>query len=136
MKNYFFIKTDGKYIRIHIQDILYAEGARNYTKIITETKQYIVLLTMKKLEEFLPASLFKRIHKSFIVSIDKIYEFDTEKVKLGNVELPIGYLYRTELEKSMPIINDKTGNSKAGKDYYKMSLLNKENQKDKLIVAG
>jgi DNA-binding LytR/AlgR family response regulator len=67
MQKYFFIKVDGRFVKVFYQDILYVEGSRNYSKIITETKQYLVLLTLKRLEEFLPASLFKRIHKSFIV---------------------------------------------------------------------
>src|SRR5690606_24614542 len=82
------------------------EGSRNYIKIITETRQYLVLLTMKRLEQFLPASLFKRIHKSFIVSLEKIVQFDKERVWLKGKELPVGQQYRNELEKSVLIIND------------------------------
>ncbi|MBK7288903.1 MAG: LytTR family transcriptional regulator [Chitinophagaceae bacterium] len=58
MKKYFFIKTDGKYVRLCFSEILYAEGSRNYTKIFSETKQYLVLITMKRLEQSLPTSLF------------------------------------------------------------------------------
>ena len=67
MEKYFFIKTDRKYIKLCFSEILYVEGSRNYTKIFTETKQYLVLITMKRLNQFLPTSLFVRIHKSFIV---------------------------------------------------------------------
>ena len=71
MKKYFFIRTDGKYVKLCFNEILYAEGSRNYTKIFTETKQYLVLITMKRLEQFLPDNLFVRIHKSFIISLEK-----------------------------------------------------------------
>ncbi len=136
MKKYFFIKTDGKYVKLCFSDILYAEGSRNYTKIFTETKQYLVLMTMNRLEQFLPASLFKRIHRSFIVSLEKIVEFDKETVKLKGKELPIGDHYKNELEKAVPIVNDSIDITKAKKPYYVMPLLTKENQQDKFIVAG
>lgn len=106
MKKYFFIRTDGKYVKLCFSEILYAEGSRNYTKIFTETKQYLVLITMKRLEQFLPTSLFARIHKSFIVSLEKIVQFDKEKVWLKDKELPVGHQYRNELEKSVLIVND------------------------------
>jgi DNA-binding LytR/AlgR family response regulator len=136
MQKYFFIKMDGRFIKVFYQDILYVEGSRNYSKIITETKQYLVLLTMKRLEEFLPASLFKRIHKSFIVSLEKIAEFDKETVKLKNAELPIGHHYRSELEKVVPIISDTNVSKKLVKPYYVMPLSFKENHNERLIVAG
>lgn len=106
MKKYFFIRTDGKYVKLCFNDILYAEGSRNYTKIFTETKQYLVLITMKRLEQFLPGNLFVRIHKSFIISLEKIVQFDKERVWLKHKELPVGHQYRNELEKSVLIIND------------------------------
>ena len=106
MKKYFFIRTDGKYVKLCFNEILYAEGSRNYTKIFTETKQYLVLITMKRLEQFLPDNLFVRIHKSFIISLEKIVQFDKERVWLQDKELPVGHQYRNELEKSVLIIND------------------------------
>ncbi|MBK6991832.1 MAG: LytTR family transcriptional regulator [Chitinophagaceae bacterium] len=106
MKKYFFIRTDGKYVKLCFNEILYAEGSRNYTKIFTETKQYLVLITMKRLEQFLPDNLFVRIHKSFIISLEKIVQFDKETVWLKDKELPVGHQYRNELEKSVLIVND------------------------------
>ena len=106
MEKYFFIKTDRKYIKLCFSEILYVEGSRNYTKIFTETKQYLVLITMKRLNQFLPTSLFVRIHKSFIVSLEKIVQFDKETVWLQDKELPVGHQYRNELEKSVLIVND------------------------------
>lgn len=135
MSTYFFIKVDGKFVKVCYQDILYVEGSRNYTKIITKSKQYLVLLTMKRIEQFLPASLFKRIHKSFIVSLEKIIEFDKEKVKLKGAELPIGHHYKNELEKAVPIINESSGMAALSKPFYIMPLTNKVIRKDSLIIA-
>ena len=106
MHKYFFIRTDGKYIKINFHEILFVEGSKNYTKIITDHRTYLVLITMKKMEEILPAGLFQRIHKSFIISLDRIVEFNTDAVYLKGRELPIGHLYRGVIEKVVLIAND------------------------------
>jgi DNA-binding LytR/AlgR family response regulator len=103
MHKYFFIREKGKYVKIDFQDIIYVEGCKNYLRIITVCKAYLVLLTMKKFEQLLPAYLFKRVHKSFIVSLDRISEFDSECVYLKDKHIPIGEQYRGVLEKSVLI---------------------------------
>ena len=103
MQKYFFIKANSRYIKIEFQEILYVEGCKNYIKIVTEKKNYLVLITMKRMEQLLPASVFKRIHKSYIVSLDWINEFDGDTVYLKDKKLPIGHLYKEVLEKSVLI---------------------------------
>lgn len=126
MHKYFFIRTDGKYVKINFHEIIYAEGSRNYTKIITETKSYLVLITMKRLENFLPVNLFRRIHKSFIVSLDRIIEFDKEQVWLMNKELPIGQQYKGDLEKAVLIINDPVHKIASTHSLYPTAVLIKD----------
>jgi DNA-binding LytR/AlgR family response regulator len=106
MQNFFFIRMDGKYVKINLNEIIYVEGCKNYIKIITDLKSYMVLITMKRMEELLPASLFQRIHKSFIVSLERVIEFNTESVYLKNKELPIGHLYKGAIERVVVIAND------------------------------
>ncbi|MDZ4807662.1 MAG: LytTR family DNA-binding domain-containing protein [Bacteroidota bacterium] len=103
MQKYFFIKTDGKYVKLCFNEILYVEGCKNYLKIVTEKKSYLALLTMKRMEQLLPATIFKRVHKSYIVSLDRIIEFDGNTVYLKDKELPIGHMYKEILEKSVLI---------------------------------
>ena len=103
MRTYFFIREKGKYVRINFQDIIYVEGCRNYLRIVTVCKAYLVLLTMKKLEQLLPSYSFKRVHKSFIVSLDRISEFDSEMVYLKDKHIPIGEQYKGVLERSVLI---------------------------------
>ncbi len=105
MKNFFFIKVDGRYTKIDFSEIIYVEGSRNYSKIITESKNHLILLTMKRIEQFLPQELFKRIHKSYIVSLSKIKQFDKGRVWLKDIELPVGEQYKSEIENSVLIIN-------------------------------
>ncbi len=86
--------------------MILVEGCRNYCKIVTENKSYLVLITLKRMEHFLPASLFRRIHKSFIVSLDRIVEFNADTIYLKNKQIPIGQQYKSELHKSVTIVND------------------------------
>jgi DNA-binding LytR/AlgR family response regulator len=104
MQDFFFIRNAGKFERIAFRDILYVEACKNYSKIVTEKKSYIVLVTMKKVESALPFHLFCRIHRSFIVSMENISAFDNNSVYLSNREIPIGDQYRNHLEKRVLIV--------------------------------
>ncbi len=105
MQPFFFIRLPGKYVRLDFLDILYAEGCRNYTRIVTQNRIYVVHITMKQVEQILPGMQFCRIHKSYIVALGQILEFDTSSVYLKNKTLPIGDLYKGVLEKRVLIAN-------------------------------
>lgn len=97
-----FLKTEHKVVRINIADIRYVEGMSEYLKIHLEnrTKPLIVLLSMKKLEEHLPPSLFMRIHRSYIINLKKIQEVNKSRVIMdADTYLPIGDLYRDAFNK-------------------------------------
>jgi DNA-binding LytR/AlgR family response regulator len=91
-----FVKTDYRVVRIAIADIRYVEGMSEYLKIHLEgQKPVITLLSMKKMEEYLPPSLFMRIHRSYIVNLQKIQEVNKNRVILDqDTNLPIGELYK------------------------------------------
>lgn len=105
---YFFVKADKKLVKVNFDEILYVEGLKDYVIIRTETGRVITLQTMKSLEEKLPAQKFKRIHRSFIVNINKITALDGNEVEImekGAVkQLPIGKNYRDEL---LDMVNEK-----------------------------
>lgn len=100
-----FVKTDYKTIRISISDICYLEGMSEYLKIYlgSQPKPIITLLSMKKMEEFLPKN-FMRIHRSYIVNLDKVQEVNKNRVIMPrpatkempdeDVYLPIGDNYK------------------------------------------
>ena len=91
-----FFKTEHRIVKVDIADILYVEGMSEYMKIhlISQPKPLIVLLSMKKLEERLPAN-FMRIHRSYIINLDKIIEVNKNRVIMNeDVYLPIGDLYK------------------------------------------
>jgi DNA-binding LytR/AlgR family response regulator len=105
MQSFFFLRHTGKFVKIYFHEIIYAESCKNYVKIITTTQTWLVLLPMKQLEEHLPADLFCRVHRSYIVSIDHVMAFDNTTVYLKDVEVPVGEQYKTRLQNSVTILS-------------------------------
>lgn len=107
-ENFFFVKADKKLVKVSYKDILYIEGLKDYVIIRMEEGRVITLQTMKSLEAKLPQNLFKRIHRSYIMAIDKIKAIEGNMVELiekGKPKhIPIGKNYREEL---LNIINSK-----------------------------
>ena len=101
MPDYIFVKADKKLIRVRFADILYIEGLKDYVIIRTETGRVISLQTMKSLEDKLPTPQFVRVHRSYIVGMDKIQAIVgnmVEVIEKGQPKhLPIGKNYRDEL---------------------------------------
>jgi DNA-binding LytR/AlgR family response regulator len=96
--NYIFVKADGKLVRIRWEEILYIEGQRDYLKFhLTNNRRIMTLLNFRSIEEQLPADLFIRIHKSFIISALKIDSIGKVSVRLGEREIPIGESYKPSL---------------------------------------
>lgn len=100
-EDFFFVKADKKLVKIKYDEILYIEGLKDYVIIRLEQGRVVTLQTMKSLEDKLPLSKFKRIHRSYIVSIDKIHAVDGTSVDVyekGVIkQLPIGKNYRDEI---------------------------------------
>lgn len=100
-EDYFFVKADKKLVKVNFKDIVYIEGLKDYVIIRMETTRVITLQTMKSLEDKLPLSKFKRIHRSYIVNLDKVEAIVGNMVEVlekGQPKhLPIGKNYRDEL---------------------------------------
>ncbi len=99
--DHFFVKSDKKLMRIKYSEILYIEGLKDYVIIRMDGSRVITLQTMKSLEDKLPSPQFRRIHRSYIVNVDKVIAIDGNNVDLmekGQVkELPIGKNYKDEI---------------------------------------
>lgn len=94
--SYFFVKSSGQQHKINFDEILYIESIKDYVNIKTDNQEYIVLDTLKSLENQLPAN-FARVHKSFILNLDKIEKIDVRNVFLNSgKEIPIGETYKSE----------------------------------------
>ena len=100
-KNYFFITAQKKKVKILFDQICYIESQKEYVKIVTQSKDYIAKMSTKEIEEMLPTNLFKRIHRSFIIALDKIESFNAEMVEIKEVNIPIGRGYKGIIEKSL-----------------------------------
>lgn len=102
-----FVKSDYRIVRIDINNIRYVEAMSEYLKIACEGREQpiIVLLSMKKIEEHLPANLFMRVHRSFIINLKKISEVKKNHVLLTDgTSMPIGDNYK---EAFMAYLNKK-----------------------------
>ena len=91
-----FVKSDYKLIQIPLDNILYIEGLKDYVKIYEEnaSKPILSLMSMKAVEELLPASRFMRVHRSFIVQKEKIRVVDRGRIVFGKVYIPVSDSYK------------------------------------------
>jgi DNA-binding LytR/AlgR family response regulator len=106
--DYIFVKTEskGKLLKINLAEIDYIEGMKNYIAIYTAGKKILVYTSMKEMEERLPGKRFIRVHKSFIIAIDRITGIEGNQVLLKGISATIvaGESYKAEL---MKIVKDK-----------------------------
>ncbi|ASZ12621.1 LytTR family DNA-binding domain-containing protein [Chitinophaga pendula] len=96
-----FIKTDNKLVKVRYDEILYLEGARDYVLIHTTKDKLITLDSLRNLEELLPKHLFTRIHKSYVVAIDKVDAVEKNRIVIGADYLPIGERHRAAFMASL-----------------------------------
>ena len=99
--SYIYVKSDKRLQKIMLNDILYAESMQNYTRIYTRKEKILSLILLKKFIESLPANRFVRIHKSYVVALDKIEAIDPKKVVVNGQELNIGKAYKEALMKKI-----------------------------------
>jgi DNA-binding LytR/AlgR family response regulator len=96
--SYFFVKSSGQQYRINFDDILYVESIKDYVSIKTSEQEYIVLDTLKSMEQQLPENNFVRNHKSFIINLNHIKTLGSKKIiLLSDKEIPIGESFRMNL---------------------------------------
>jgi len=84
-----FVKSNLKKRKVYIKDIKWIEALGDYVKLVTENTSLVVLSTMKAFEGELPEGKFLRIHKSYIVNLDKIDRFNSKNVEVGSYEIPL-----------------------------------------------
>ncbi|MCF0051014.1 response regulator transcription factor [Dyadobacter sp. LJ53] len=89
-----FIKTEHKLVRVNHDDVFYLQGGKDYTTIFTRTDKLLSLTSLTKFEEALPAPLFLRVHKSFLVAVNKIHFIERQRIFIENAVIPIGDSYK------------------------------------------
>ncbi len=98
VKDYLFLNVQKKKVKILFSEIIYIESQREYIKIITTKREYISKMGTHEIEDLLPSNLFKRIHRSFIISVSKIDSYTAEMVEVNGVSIPIGRGYKDVIE--------------------------------------
>ena len=97
-KEFIFLNVQKKKVKILFSEIVYIESQQEYIKIITTKREYVSKMSTHEIEDLLPSNLFKRIHRSFIISISKIESYTAEMVEVNGVSIPIGRGYRHIIE--------------------------------------
>ena len=95
--DHFFIKADGKLVKLQYDDILFAEALQNYVVIQTREKKYMTYLTFKSVEDYLPSHLFIKTHKSYIVAASKIESIEGNEIRVGAHHIPISRNLKDEV---------------------------------------
>lgn len=103
-KDYVFIKTNSVLVRVEMKDILWIEALGDYTIINTADKKYVVHSTMKAIEGKLSPDTFIRVHRSYIVSVDKINSIDDTTIVLDKKFIPVGAVYKENLMKRLNLL--------------------------------
>jgi two-component system, LytTR family, response regulator len=93
-----FINVQKKKVKIFFSDIVYIESQKEYVKIVTTKQEYISKMGTHEIEELLPPALFKRVHRSFIISVSKINSYTAEEVEVNGIPIPIGRGYREAMQ--------------------------------------
>lgn len=100
---YISFRSDRKMVKVSLNDILYIESIKDYIKVITVTNTIITKQSISSVEELLSKEMFIRIHRSYIVALNKIESYNSELVWIAKHELPISRLYRHEVEKLLNV---------------------------------
>ena len=97
--SFIYLRVDRKMIKVLLNDVLYIESDKDYVKVYTDKGFVITRQTIASIEAMLSDSQFIRVHRSYIVSLNKLKSFTAETVEIGDKELPIGKLYRNNFLK-------------------------------------
>lgn len=94
-----FVNVQKRKVKILFREILYIESQREYIKIVTTQHEYLSKMGTSEIEELLPTQLFRRIHRSFIVSVQQIDAYTAEMVEIKGISIPIGRGYKAIIDK-------------------------------------
>ncbi len=100
-QDYIFVKSEYKLQKIRFEDIHFIEGMKDYLRIVTNDSKVMTLQSFTKMEKNLPADRFMRVHKSYMVAIDKIDSVEKGKIRIGEELIPVGEAYKDGFYKSV-----------------------------------
>jgi DNA-binding LytR/AlgR family response regulator len=100
---YVFLKQDNRLVKVLFDDILYVEALKDFSKVFLGGKAMLISAHLKMMEDQLPSSRFLRIHRSYLVALDKIDAVQGNTVEINKQEIPIGNTYKEELMKRLKL---------------------------------
>jgi DNA-binding LytR/AlgR family response regulator len=103
-KEFVFIKDNGLLKRVGVDDILFLEAMGDYVKVFTNQKFHIVHTTLKSIEEKLPSSRFMRVHRSYIVALNKIDFIEEGVININTTAIPVADAYRNTLNQRLNLL--------------------------------
>jgi DNA-binding LytR/AlgR family response regulator len=95
--SFLYFRADRKMVKVFFNEILFIEALKDYIKIVMQNRTIVTKYVLTTLAELLPADEFLRIHKSYIVAINKIESFSSDSIQIAKHELPIGRLYKYDV---------------------------------------
>lgn len=98
---YLYFRTERKTVKVLLNDVYYIEGMGNYVKVFTQQGTIITKNSLATIEAMLPEGPFLRVHRSYIVSRDRITSFSHEAIEINKIEIPIGKLYKSQVLKTL-----------------------------------
>jgi DNA-binding LytR/AlgR family response regulator len=100
-KEYTYFKVSGRLVRILHKEIRYARSVKDYIQLHTTTGNHLIHMTMKYLAELLPAEIFVRVHRSFLVNKNAVESIEKDNIRIGNEMIPVGENYRSNRSQFM-----------------------------------
>lgn len=104
LSNCIFVRHHEKMVKVDIKDILYIEAERNYCRIYSKDREYLLVMTLKDMDEKLPSKHFLRVHRSFIVNLSQIDEIATSHIVIAKKAIPVSKSLKEELLKRLQTI--------------------------------
>jgi len=96
--SHIFIKVDKKMMKINIEEILFVEGMKEYIKVVAPDKTYITHKSLTSLSEEVPSDRFLRIHKSYVIALNKVKSIEGNRIQIQSYTIPIGRNYSKEVK--------------------------------------
>ena len=117
---FLYFRADRKMVKVFLEDILFIESLKDYIKVVTTHKVIISKQSISSLDEMLPKDAFIRVHRSYIIAVNKIDTYNSDTIEIGKKEIPIGRLFKHDVNRIINIPSLKNGTSK-------QSIIFKEN---------
>ena len=98
---FLYFRTDRKMVKVFLDTILYIESLKDYIKVVTTHKVIVTKQPISSLEEMLPKDAFIRIHRSYIIALNKMESYNADSIEIGKKELPVGRLFKHEVARAL-----------------------------------